>query len=158
MQVYLTLEDYETAERNGINRRIATRRVDEGWSVEDAITVPVKKREPFAPIWDEWQEVARSNGISRDTMYQRIRKFGMTAEEAATRPLAETKSRWTDEQRQLMERNGLDTNTVNMRIKHLGWTEQAALHTPVLSQQEVVRRAARASRIRRRANESNKII
>ena len=71
----LTKEDYEIAEKNGLNRRTVQ------------ITTPVKERNPKRNKYSkEWIDKAAENGISVGLLRTRVTVYGMTMEEAATTP------------------------------------------------------------------------
>lgn len=85
---YLTEEDYETAERNGIPRKLAySRYYGCAWDKEKAITVPRRvnqgKRKRNYP--ESMYVQAELNGVSMYTVYSRIRR-GWSPEKAATTP------------------------------------------------------------------------
>lgn len=143
---FLLEEDFLTAEANGINRRLATQRVDSyGWDVERAITEPVNTRnEAFQREWVVWEATAKQNHVTRDNFYNRTRIRGMGAEEAATKPVR--KSKRTDEQLAGMAKIGLYPNLVSTRIHKLGWSEEEALTTPKVTQKEQAKRIAAGSR------------
>ncbi|MBY0597719.1 hypothetical protein [Bacillus bingmayongensis] len=80
----ITYEDYEKAAKNGISKKNVYHRVNVyGWSVERAITEPVKKYK--GDSHEGMVVIAERNGISRPTYLRRI-KEGMTPYEAATKP------------------------------------------------------------------------
>lgn len=84
----LTKEDYEIAEKNGLNRRtVQSRYYYYGWTKEKAITTPVKERNPKRNKYSkEWIDKAAENGISVGLLRTRVTVYGMTMEEAATTP------------------------------------------------------------------------
>ena len=78
---YLTQEDFETAEKNGIGYNTAHARVYRyGWDAEDAITKPVFKKTPSekAP-WARWKDKSL---VCRETFSWRLR-VGWDEKEAA---------------------------------------------------------------------------
>lgn len=81
---YITPEQYEIGERNGISRGNVWQRVHNyGYDVERAITEPLHKP---SERWMKWKKIALANGISNEAFNARIR-YGMSEEEAATRPI-----------------------------------------------------------------------
>lgn len=79
----LSREEYQTAQKNGISRQLAYQRVEvEFWDVEDAITRPVRYKDPY---YVYWLNRALKNGLSYGAFRQRIRK-GMTFKDAAMKP------------------------------------------------------------------------
>lgn len=150
---FLLEEDFLTAEANGISRRLANQRVEVGgWSIDRAITeAPNRRNEGFQRLWEEWEDIAKQNGVSRRNFWQRIRTLGLTPEEAANRPIR--KSRWTDAQLAEMSKIGIYPNLVYTRIHTLGWSEEEALNTPRVSQEEHAERVAAGTR---KYHETNK--
>jgi hypothetical protein len=131
--MYLTPEDYEIAERNGIPRGYATSRFyTKNWSRERAITEPVKKHN--GP-WKAWKETCKQTGISRSSFNRRVQK-GMTPEEAATTPPTPPNKKakrtlLTDEQVEIAKQNGIGYSTLVVRISQYKWPIEKAIHTPV---------------------------
>lgn len=86
-KVEITKEHYEIAKKNGIGKHNVWQRVNEYfWSIERAITEPVKKYRKRN--WSQWRELAEKHGVSADVFYTRVSKRGMTPEQAATTPMA----------------------------------------------------------------------
>lgn len=84
---YISDEDYKIAAANGISRNNVTNRVNTlGWSIEKAITTPIKtyKKTNYG-IKKEQREIAYKNGILRQTLDFRL-KNGMSVQEAITTP------------------------------------------------------------------------
>lgn len=82
----LTERAYEIANQNDIPRDIAYQRFHvNGWTAEDAITIPVKRWD--GSPWPAWKETCKKNGVSNPLFNARIKKQGMTPEEAATTPV-----------------------------------------------------------------------
>lgn len=82
MAVYITPEDYEKAEKNGI-KNLYNRVHVYGWSIRRAVNTPPRKRTNR----DYWKEVAIQNGINLNTFFSRIHRSGWSEEEAATTPV-----------------------------------------------------------------------
>ncbi|MED1436923.1 MULTISPECIES: hypothetical protein [Bacillus] len=83
----ITFEDYEKAAKNGISKANVYQRVNGyGWSVERAITEPVKHCKGSQ---EGMVVIAECNGISRPTYFRRISR-GMPPHEAATKPKGHT--------------------------------------------------------------------
>ncbi|PAF19716.1 hypothetical protein [Terribacillus saccharophilus] len=156
--LYITPEEYEIAEKNGISRRILDARVRTFyWDKQKAITEPIKKRNQTP--WGDWKDVCKKNGISYGAFMYRIKNAGLDPEVAATKPLDRNQpdyfKRYVDKKRILtaehlktMEKNGLCKATVHMR-RRLGWSLEDAVNTPVLSPSEVGRRAGKASKMKK---------
>lgn len=80
---YLTPEDYEAAEANGINQQTAYRRFYQlNWSKERAITQKPRKLNKYT----EWVKLAEQKGIKHNTFLNRLAR-GWDLEKAATTPL-----------------------------------------------------------------------
>src|SRR5699024_12075072 len=79
---YITPEEYETAERNGISRVLLDKRVrDLLWDKETAINKPPRKQDYSL---SKYADVAEQNGIHRNTFFTRV-KSGMPPEKAMMR-------------------------------------------------------------------------
>ncbi|AEW47098.1 hypothetical protein BCP78_0091 [Bacillus phage BCP78] len=149
---YLTPEDFDIAEKNGIHRELAHNRFyHQGFSKEKAITKPVRNTDTG---WSEWKEVALSNGICWDTFNTRL-NFGYTPERAATEKVRtrseqsararKAKKRYISDE--LIERarlNGIQYTTLYYRLfkSRRKWTEEEAATTPPLSRSEVAKIAS----------------
>lgn len=80
---FISDEDYAIAEANGINAKTLNTRVFSlYWDIETAITRPVQVQIKGDP----WVEKAKEHGIHPNT-YRARRRYGWSAEEAATHPL-----------------------------------------------------------------------
>lgn len=132
----LTEQDFEIAKQNGISRKNARNRVDGGWTVQEAITKPLRKSSDFMSVWREWEDIAKSNGIDRELFRERMRKDkqGMTAEKAATTPKRE--AAFTYEELEIMKRNNIHPNTVSGRMRFQGMSREDAINTPRISYDE----------------------
>ncbi|MFE3573929.1 hypothetical protein [Lysinibacillus sp. NPDC059133] len=80
-----------------------------------------------ALAWDEWKQVAKEHGISRETFSARV-KNGMCPKDAATR--STRKRRFTDEQIAIALKNGIPYGTIITRIKR-GWSLEDSITVPV---------------------------
>lgn len=88
MTYYITPEQYEIAEANGISYNTLYKRVYElGWKPEVACEKElVKHREG---LWSKWKHLALHNNITQRQFYDRVRDNNkyMSCYEAATRPI-----------------------------------------------------------------------
>lgn len=85
---YITPEEYEVAEKNGISRQTLEHRVRGAlWEKDVAIT-----KKPKYNNRKKWAVIAVENGISYQTFLSRVNDYGMSEEEAATRPLQNRRS------------------------------------------------------------------
>lgn len=151
---YITPEEYDIAERNGICRRTLEYRIrDAMWKREVAIT---KKPQKIAE-WHKIKEIALQNNISRNTFEDR-RKRGwnlvdamikppMSREESLKRANQFNKNNrvLTDEQIQQARMNGLKRSTAYYRFKKLKWDIEKAITYPISSASERGRKGKEAS-------------
>jgi len=103
---------------------------------KDAITIPPMKMKPFN---EKYVKLAESNGISRDTFRLRVRHYGMSEYEAATKPLQDRKKqanimqkkrkKYPDELLELAKKNGIKYTTFIARINRLRWDPLKAATT-----------------------------
>jgi hypothetical protein len=122
---YLTPEDIEIAEANGISERLAKQRFyQKGWSKERSITEPIREDR-----WHQYKELCEKNGITNDTFRNRINKRGMTPEQAATKPIRTPVV--TPELIALAESNGIKKSTLKARISLYKWDPQDAATIPI---------------------------
>lgn len=119
---YLTPEDYKKAEQLGINRKAAYIRFYEyGWSKEEALTRPLKKRTKFS---DADKEAATKNGVSIQLLHERVKR-GWDTEKAANTPPRKQSNPYLAQSRA----NGITEKTYYSRIKS-GWTKEEASTIP----------------------------
>ena len=115
---YITPEDYETAEKNGIKKDTVIQRVRRfGWDVDTAITKKIKRENLPQEIVDKAKEL----GISKDLLVKRIKR-GWSMEDACS---IEAKGvgkprKHPDWVYEMAEENGIRLATVNHRI-NWGW-------------------------------------
>ena len=84
---YITDEEYEIAEKNGISKDTLNFRIRRmGWNKEKALTKPPRKYTDRA----KQVEIAKSNGIGRSTFYDRL-SYGWKVEDACTIPVMNSK-------------------------------------------------------------------
>lgn len=139
---YITPDEYERAERNGVSRKLLNVRVRRyAWDKDIAMTKPPQK----TAEWSTVKEIALKNNICRSTFKSR-RKRGWSLVDSMTKPpmsqeealkRANQRNRvLTDEQIQQARMNGLKRSTVYDRIKKLKWDIEEAISTPILSAEE----------------------
>lgn len=135
---YVTPDDYETAEKNGIDKLLVYQRVNNGWDVDRAITEPVNTWCLHNGIWDQWKDKAV---VCYKTFASRLNR-GMTPKEAATTPkisraeVGKRQRRYTDEQLARAEANGLKKHNLSYRINVLKWDIERAINTPKMTKAE----------------------
>ncbi|MEN3133820.1 hypothetical protein ABDI49_25530 [Bacillus cereus] len=155
---YITPDEYERAERNGVNRRVLNERIRNlGWDKDIAMTKPVRSSK--ATGWCKVREIALKNGISRKTYYARMKK-GWQLIDAISKPpinkyqaleLAEKANYWSgnkvlsDEQAEIASLNGVSYRVARERIRRLKWSVEEAITTPVLTRSECAKRGKEAS-------------
>lgn len=125
----LTEEEYMIACKNGIPRNIAKHRFEMMfWDWERAITQPVKKiKSEKGKQWEQWEDLAKENGVDRTLFFQRI-KDGMDEHTAATKPRRKTIPK------HLVERakaNGITYNALRKRLHQYKWPELEAVTRPL---------------------------
>lgn len=149
---YITPEDYETAERNGVTAELAEARAwERGWDIDKAVMTPKKVQGRLEGTWEKWKETATENGVNRIMFTNRVRSLGWSEEEAAT--IGKGKSRfpdfWTNEERGVAKRLGIDGNGMNLpriRMKKLGWSREKAINTPKMTEEERVKRVVEGTK------------
>lgn len=138
---YVTPDDYDIAEKNGIPQNIVYDRViNGGWDVDKAVSKPVRKKK-----YSNWIKKAAQNGISRHTFYARVKR-GMSLEEAVTKEVMtlnqaaeiaraniRKKPSWV---RTAME-NGIKRHTFYARV-YKGWSKAEAATRPTMSHSESI--------------------
>lgn len=138
---YITPEEYEIAEKNGIPRERVDNRVRYlAWDVEKAITEPVKNHS----IWREWKGVAEQNGVPYKVFYSRVKKLGWSPYKAATVPKrtcdAEAmryarqfrKGFFNEQELSVMRLNCVKWDTAYKRITRRFWDRKRAISEPPL--------------------------
>lgn len=137
---YISPEEYEIAERNGIGREILRHRIQYlSWTKERAITTPVRKRN-MSKV--PWRELAEKNGINRSTFHARI-QCGWDVEKASTTPVKtmrekieflmdmnEKRRKYPSEILKEMKRNDICYSTFCKRVKRGIDLETAATVSP----------------------------
>lgn len=136
---YLTPEELEIAESNGISRELAQNRVyRHGWDKQRAITQ--QRRDTKTLKWATWAATAEENGICKSTFYTRLSN-GRTPEEAATQPLSGTRygaSRiFSKEILELAASNGISRARLYERVQKSNWDEHRAATTPIIPTTEI---------------------
>lgn len=135
---YLTPEELDIAEMNGIGKALVQDRVyRHGWEKERAITQ--KRRDTKTSIWKTWSSLSESNGIGKSTFHDRVRK-GMSPKDAATAPLFGTKNgvsrTFSKEILELAAANGISRQRLYERVQKSKWNEHRAATTPIIPKEE----------------------
>lgn len=128
---YLTEEDYQIAEKNGISRnRAYARYYVNCWSKKRAITQPLFKK---SPEFRTHAKIAQANGINITTFYSRVQR-GLPLSDASSLPTGHRRpiaKKITDEQLAIAAANGIKPTTVWNRVKNLFWPIEKAITKPV---------------------------
>lgn len=139
--IFITDEEYEIAEKNGISKGNVDQRVHAyGWEIERAITQPIRKQRKHT-YNQKYLDLAKENGISLSVYRYRVKEAGWDEERAATTPVlslqeigqmnAERLTKFTPEQIETFEKNGIPQGTVRKRLE-LGWSMEEAITLPAL--------------------------
>ena len=122
-EYYITPEEYEIAEKNGICKHTLDYRIREAaWDKKRAITEQIK-----GDKYKKYYEIARKNGIKENTFRKRL-SYGMSLEEASTKPVDkdhQSKRKYPKEILIIAEQNGIKRNTLISRLR-LGWSLEDA--------------------------------
>jgi hypothetical protein len=131
MAEYLSPEDFEIAQQNGISEERAKARFYRlGWIKQRAITEPVYQPKH---MWAKYKDVSV---VSQNAFYQRIQK-GMTPEAAALTPKTPNggrmgqKPKITQELVELAEKNGIKRTTFEYRMYQYRWSPEEAATIPI---------------------------
>lgn len=141
---YITPEEYERAEANGISKRCLEIRVrDLAWNKSKAITQPVIKKHSVK----NWVEIAEQNGISKSTFEKRIYRLKWSYEKAATVPIIDEKvriknlsnkhRRFPKEILELAKSNGIPYDTFRYRVNRSKMSYLEAATKPLMSSREI---------------------
>jgi hypothetical protein len=141
---YITPEEFEQAERNGISRTTFYNRVRQlGWSKEKAMTTPPQKRKFHS---NKWIKIAEKNGICYSTYKYRVNELGWEPERAATQQLQDRRSqakrahesarKYPLEIINLLKRNGINYDTFRSRI-YAGWSMEKAATVKTMTPREI---------------------
>lgn len=131
MQQYLTPDDYEIAEENGINgNNLYQRFYYYGMTAERARTKPLRRK---GLKYQYLQDEAKKNGIelSYNTIYKR-KKNGWSDEDVVRYGPGERPKRSKEEEKyyRIAEEKGIKGGTYIAR-RNRGWTREEASTTPV---------------------------
>lgn len=136
---YITPEDYETAERNGIKKAtLETRVYKMGWDIDRAITQPVQAQGKWKEDWLAWKDIAN---VCRATFYSR-KESGWSSVRAALLPpmtkkeIAQKLRRYTKEQLDQAAELGITRRLISYRTTVMGWSVEKAISTPKMSKAE----------------------
>ncbi|PGU05092.1 hypothetical protein COD21_25390 [Bacillus cereus] len=126
---WLTNEEYQQAESNGISRITLYKRVyTYGWELQEALTIPPKTRWHIGKgKFNKLLKVAEENGIIPSTFYGRVNS-GWDPQDAATIPVRKQNDRkdWA----KIAEENGVSASTFRSRVATYGWDPEKAATTP----------------------------
>lgn len=139
---YITPEEYEEAERNGVDSFNLERRIRLlGWNKEKAIRTPLGKIKDRS----HWAAVAKKNGIKYPTFMNRVRLGWDEKAAATTHPIPKSKQAEKMNKKkkrsiakdivQLAESNGIKYSTLRSRIRK-GMDPLSAATKPIMTRQE----------------------
>lgn len=131
----LTEEEYAIAESNGIHRKLAKFRYEQGgFGRNRAITQPVRQPKN----WAQYKDEAEKNGVSQHLFYKRIGKdVGWTPERAASTPPYKPGQFYGNKKvipQELVERaaaNGISKTTLYQRLFRYHLDEETAVNRPI---------------------------
>lgn len=141
---YITPEEYDIAEKNGIRKPLLEVRIRSlGWSKKRAMN---EKPLVFNRLPKEWVEIAESNGICYSTFKYRVNVLKMDIEIAATKPLQDRKKqakeayeasrKYPKYYKDLALRNGIAERTFHRRLES-GWSLEDAANKPIMTSREI---------------------
>lgn len=97
-------------------------------------------------ITDEDYAEAEKNGISKDNLNNRVRRYGWGVDRAIRTPLK--KGKFSEEQKDLMQKSNVNIDTIKYRVNH-GWSFEDAISIPSYSlhtikkyPEEIIQKAA----------------
>lgn len=146
---YITPEEYEIAEKNGICASTLNKRIRElRWEKEVAITTPVRMHDKYG--WNMVKEIALQNGITRHVYCDRIKRGWSLIDAISQPPLSRIESikraskvnscfknkALSEEQREIAALNGISYTVARDRIKRLGWSIEEAITIPIMTRSE----------------------
>lgn len=128
---YITPEDYEIAEKNGLNRHLVNQRVySYGYDIDSAITVPYGGRHRWGQVLTkEDKETAEKNGLGVKTVYNRLRS-GMSKDDAITKPIISRVSPLWIEWEEIATKNNIRKETFLARVRDYKWDPERAATEP----------------------------
>jgi hypothetical protein len=131
---YITPEEYEEAERNGISKELLENRIrNMYWDKRRAITQPKRPRNII--LTKEQCKTARENGISSKLIYSRTKQLNWSIEKAITTPIATKtevlrnlalkRQKHSNKYLEIAIKNGIAPQLFRNRI-YFGWSEEDA--------------------------------
>ena len=100
-------------------------------------------------LTDEDVAIAKKNGISKNTVEQRINRGGWSVEKAVNKPL---RKKIPKKFTLLAEKNGIKDGTFRGRVRR-GWTLEDAATKPLITKEEMGRKIGLANKKRRKIPE-----
>lgn len=141
---YITPDEYDIAEENGIRKELLEVRIRTlGWSKQRALN---EKPIVFNRLSKEWINIAKSNGICYSTFKYRVNWLKWNVEIAATKQLQnrrnqakmahECSRKYPKHLKELAIKNGIKERTFYNRLKS-GWSLKEAATIPVMNYREI---------------------
>lgn len=154
---YITPEEYERAELNGISHQLLEQRIRLlAWSKEKSMTTKPHIKHPVK----DWLKIAEKHGICYKTLVYRINELKWDPEVAATKPLQDRKKqakkaheasrKFPKEILELVEENGINYDTFRHRVNVSGWDMLEAATKPVMTRREIGLKTKSKRKIRMR--------
>ena len=142
---YITPDEYDIAEANGVKKSTLDQRVrDLAWNKKKAIETPPRSQKSIK----QWVELARQNRISYQALQMRINKYKWKPERAATQPLinrkenmvkvAKSRRKYPKEVLDRAKANGISYDTFRQRLYN-GWKLEDAMTRPTMNREEITR-------------------
>ena len=142
--IYITPEEYDIAESNGIDNIMVNVRVRKlRWTIERAINTPIKRQNPRGSM-DEYLKIAKSNGIGYRMFFQRVNVLKWDIEKAYTKPpqtkeekiqqaikCVQSRRKYPKKYVDMAAKNGIEYTTFRQRILH-GWNMEDAATKPLV--------------------------
>lgn len=145
----ITPQHIEKAEKNEIGKNTFLGRIhNNGWTVADAISIPVQKGFKKPDRYEEHLKIAIENNVSQPNFRYRV-EAGWSLQDASTKPIMKrtTRRRKDAEWIEKALENGINYRTYLARVRN-GWTPEEAETTPTLKHGEYLNKE--------RANNSKK--
>lgn len=136
MREYITPEHFAIAKSNGISQRNLTRRVYiDGWSINRAITQPIKKHN----FTQEQLKKFYALEYSREQIHYYFKKYKTfeRAYEIALKNKNKPKRIFSDEQKEIILKSEIPYARVYQRVFFNGWSFEDATTIPTLDKTEI---------------------
>jgi transposase-like protein len=116
------------ARKHGLYPATVKARLKHGWSLKEALTVPVRKIRLSKASLTGKASLARKHGLSPNSVYKRLKNGQSLKEALATPPQGVSNP---NSIAALARKHGVNPATVQERVGKYGWSLEKALTTPV---------------------------